>query len=209
MSHIKFVRFQLSTNIGAILTVLVATLLSMPSPFTAIQLLWVNIIMDGPPAMTLGIEPARPGIMRDPPRSQTAQILTLPRLGRLLLYGITMMVGTLFLLDYALANHSQQYALTLAFTTFVLFQLFNAFNARAEHSSVFNRNFFRNGKFWLALAGVLVLQVLVVHWTPAQAIFATIDLHWQDWVMAVLTAASVLVLDEARKAIRSIYYGLY
>lgn len=206
---IKFVRFQLSTNIGAILTVLVATLLSMPSPFTAIQLLWVNIIMDGPPAMTLGIEPARPGIMRDPPRSQTAQILTLPRLGRLLLYGITMMVGTLFLFDYALANHSQQYALTLAFTTFVLFQLFNAFNARAEHSSVFNRNFFRNGKFWLALAGVLVLQVLAVHWTPAQAIFATVDLHWQDWVMAVLTAASVLVLDEARKAILSIYYGLY
>lgn len=204
---VKFVRFQLSTNIGAILTVLVATLLSMPSPFTAIQLLWVNIIMDGPPAMTLGVEPARPGIMRDPPRSQTAQILTLPRLGRLLLYGITMMVGTLFLFDYALANHSQQYALTLAFTTFVMFQLFNAFNARAEHSSVFNRNFFRNGKFWLALAGVLVLQALAVHWTPAQAIFATTDLHWQDWVMAVLTAASVLVLDEARKAIRTIYAG--
>ncbi len=204
---IKFVRFQLSTNIGAILTVLVATLLSMPSPFTAIQLLWVNIIMDGPPAMTLGVEPARPGIMRDPPRSQTAQILTLPRLGRLLLYGITMMVGTLFLFDYALVNHSQPYALTLAFTTFVLFQLFNAFNARAEHSSVFNRNFFRNGKFWLALAGVLLLQALVVHWAPAQAIFATVDLHWQDWVMAALTAASVLVLDEARKAIRTIYYG--
>jgi P-type Ca2+ transporter type 2C len=73
---IKFVRFQLSTNIGAILTVLAATLLGWPAPFTAIQLLWINIIMDGPPAMTLGIEPARPGIMRDPPRRQAAQILT-------------------------------------------------------------------------------------------------------------------------------------
>jgi Ca2+-transporting ATPase len=189
---IKFVRFQLSTNIGAILTVLVATLLGMPAPFTAIQLLWVNIIMDGPPAMTLGVEPARPGIMHDPPRAQNAQILTLPRLGQLLLYGITMMVGTLFLFDHALASHNPQYALTLAFTTFVLFQIFNAFNARAEYGSVFNRNFLRNGKFWLALAAVLVLQVLAVHWTPAQAIFATTDLHWRDWVMAVLTAASVL-----------------
>jgi P-type Ca2+ transporter type 2C len=60
---VKFVRFQLSTNIGAILTVL-APRCWLPAPFTAIQLLWINIIMDGPPAMTLGIEPARPGIMQ-------------------------------------------------------------------------------------------------------------------------------------------------
>ena len=64
---VKFVRFQLSTNIGAILTVLTATLLAMPMPFTAIQLLWINIIMDGPPAMTLGVEPARPGLMGESP----------------------------------------------------------------------------------------------------------------------------------------------
>jgi Ca2+-transporting ATPase len=147
---VKFVRFQLSTNIGAILTVLTATLLGWPAPFTAIQLLWINIIMDGPPAMTLGIEPARPGIMRDKPRRQSAQILTSGRLGRLALYGITMMVGTLFMFQHGLAARGQTYALTLAFTIFVLFQFFNAFNARAEHGSVFNANFFRNGKLWLA-----------------------------------------------------------
>jgi P-type Ca2+ transporter type 2C len=74
---VKFVRFQLSTNIGAILTVLAATLLALPTPFTPIQLLWINIIMDGPPAMTLGVEPARPGLMgerraRPAPRSSRA-----------------------------------------------------------------------------------------------------------------------------------------
>src|SRR5690606_27990570 len=80
---IKFVRFQLSTNIGAILTVLAATLLGMPAPFTAIQLLWINIIMDGPPAMTLGVEPPRPGLMEDRPRARHAQILTARRFLRL------------------------------------------------------------------------------------------------------------------------------
>ena len=143
---VKFVRFQLSTNIGAILTVLAATLLGWPAPFAAIQLLWINIIMDGPPAMTLGIEPARPGIMRDPPRRQSAQILTVQRLMRLVLYGVTMMIGTLLMFQHGLATQSQTYALTLAFTTFVLFQFFNVFNARAEHSSAFNANFLRNGR---------------------------------------------------------------
>jgi Ca2+-transporting ATPase len=200
---IKFVRFQLSTNIGAILTVLAATLLGWPAPFTAIQLLWINIIMDGPPAMTLGIEPARPGIMHDQPRRQSAQILTGGRLARLALYGITMMVGTLFMFQHGLAAHDQSYALTLAFTTFVLFQFFNAFNARAEHGSVFNANFFMNGKLWLALVGVLALQVMAVHWQPAQAIFGTTDLLPGDWLLAALAASSVLLLDEARKLLRA------
>ena len=201
---VKFVRFQLSTNIGAILTVLTATLLGWHAPFTAIQLLWINIIMDGPPAMTLGIEPARPGIMQDKPRLQTAQILTAHRLVRLVLYGTTMMVGTLTLFQYGLAAHGQPYALTLAFTTFVLFQFFNVFNARAEHSSAFNANFFRNGKLWLALAGVLALQAMAVHWPPAQAIFGTTDLRPHDWLLAALVASSVLLLDEARKLLTRI-----
>ncbi|WP_018988090.1 cation-translocating P-type ATPase [Aromatoleum toluclasticum] len=201
---VKFVRFQLSTNIGAILTVLAATLAGLPSPFTAIQLLWINIIMDGPPAMTLGVEPARPGIMRAPPRPQAAHILTLRRLGRLALYGATMMVGTLWLFHGALDTRGEQYALTLAFTTFVLFQFFNVFNARREHGSAFNRQFLRNGRLWLALGGVLALQVIVVNWPPAQAIFGTVALTTDDWLRSALVASSVLLLDEARKLLMRI-----
>jgi Ca2+-transporting ATPase len=205
---VKFVRFQLSTNIGAILTVLAATLLSLPSPFTAIQLLWINIIMDGPPAMTLGIEPARPSIMRDRPRDRSAQILSLPRLGRLLLYGLTMMVGTLWLFQHGLAEYGQAYALTLAFTTFVLFQFFNVFNARSEHGSVFNPHFLKNGKLWLALLGVLLMQVVVVYWAPAQALFGTTDLQPDDWLKATLVASSVLLLDEGRKFMLRAWRGV-
>jgi Ca2+-transporting ATPase len=197
---IKFVRFQLSTNFGAIFTVLVATLLGLPAPFTAIQLLWINIIMDGPPAMTLGVEPPRVGVMREHPRRQAAQILTAPRLARLVLYGFVMMVGTLYLFRHGLETHGRTYALTLAFTTFVLFQFFNVFNARAEDGTAFNTHFFRNGKLWLALTCVLALQVVVVHWPPAQGVFGTAALEPYDWLKAVAVASSVLLLDEARKA---------
>lgn len=204
---VKFVRFQLSTNIAAILTVLAATLLGWPAPFTAIHLLWINIIMDGPPAMTLGIEPARPGIMGDKPRSQRTQILDMGRLLGLVLYGLTMMVGTLFMFQYGLTRHGQSYALTLAFTTFVLFQFFNVFNARSEHSTVFNKNFFSNGKLWIALGGVLGMQVLAVHWVPAQSVFDTVDLTWNDWLLAIAVASSVLLLDEGRKFLMRLARG--
>lgn len=133
--------------------------------------------MDGPPAMTLGIELARPGIMGDTPRRQSAQILTGGHLVRLALYGLTMKVGTLIMFQHGLATQDQAYALTLAFTTFVLFQFFNAFNARAEQGSAFNASFFRNGELWLALAGVLALQVMAVHWQPPRAIFGTVDMR--------------------------------
>jgi Ca2+-transporting ATPase len=197
---VKFVRFQLSTNMGAILTVLGASLLGWATPFTAIQILWVNIIMDGPPAMSLGVEPARPGIMDDSPRPRDQRILTVPRFIRLLAFGLIMALGTLGLFHYA-QPQGAAYALTLAFTTFVLFQFFNVFNARAENGTVFNRNFFNNRWLWLSLISVLALQVLVVHWGPAQAIFRTTDLALADWGLAILVAAGVLVLEETGKLV--------
>jgi Ca2+-transporting ATPase len=204
---VKFVRFQLSTNIGAILTVLGAPLFGMPTPFTAIQILWVNIIMDGPPAMTLGVEPARPGIMHALPRQPDAGILTGSRLLRLALYGLTMAAGTLAAYAWGERTEGHAYAVTLAFTTFVLFQFFNIFNARSEEGSTFNRQFFANRKLWLALVAVVGLQVLVVHWGPAQAIFDTVPLSMKDWALAVAIASLVLLLDEARKLLLRLFGG--
>ena len=203
---VKFVRFQLSTNIAAILTVLGTQLAGLPMPFSAIQILWINIIMDGPPAMSLGAEPPRANIMHEPPRAHDARILTLPRLLRLLTYGGIMAAGTVGLFAYDLARHGAEHAMTLAFTTFVLFQFFNVFNARAEHHSAFNRQLFSNRSLWFSLMGVVGLQVLVVHWSPAQSIFNTVDLSLADWGLATMVAASVLVFDELRKlGVRLVY----
>jgi Ca2+-transporting ATPase len=198
---VKFVRFQLSTNIAAILTVLGAQLVGLPMPFTAIQILWINIIMDGPPAMSLGAEPAHSNIMQDTPRSRDARILSMPRLLRLMAYGSIMALGTVGVFAFDLARNGLEHALTMAFTTFVLFQFFNVFNARAEHHSAFNRQFFANRNLWLSLIGVVGLQVLVVHWQPAQSIFHTVDLSLIDWGLATLVASSVLVFDEVRKLV--------
>jgi Ca2+-transporting ATPase len=154
--------------------------------------------------MTLGVEPARPGIMQDRPRSKDAAILSAQRMWRIGLYGATMAIGTLAVYGWALtgsgeAADNQAKAMTLAFTTFVLFQFFNIFNARAEYGSAFNRQFFSNGKLWLALLAVIALQVVAVHWGPAQAIFDTVDLSLTEWLLATAIASSTLFLEEGRK----------
>lgn len=199
---VKFVRFQLSTNIGAILTVFIAPFLGLPLPLNPIQILWVNIIMDGPPAMALGVDPSRPEVMDIPPRNTNERILTLQRLGNLALYGITMAAGTLGVLYWGLQTGSPEHALTLTFTTFVLFQVFNIFNARADRGSTFNATFFRNRVLWLAAASVVGLQLLVVYWAPAQAIFSTVPLTAADWSIATAVAFSVLGLEELRKLVQ-------
>ncbi len=201
---VKFVRFQLSTSLGALLTVAIAPLLGLPTPFTAIQILWINIIMDGPPAMALGIDPARRGLMSEPPRPRDSAILTMRRLLVLLSTGAVMAATTLFAFHHGQTEGQLPYALTLAFTTFVLLQFFNALNARAETQTVFSAHLWKNRALWLALCVVLSLQVLVVHWSVAQRVFGTVDLTLHDWALAVALASVVLWVEEARKKLNGL-----
>ena len=186
---VQFVRFQLSTNVGAILTVLGSTLTGLPVPFTAIQVLWVNLIMDGPPALALGVDPPRARTMEQPPRTPGARILTNARLRQVLLSGSVMAVGTLGMLAWQREVGTEQHALDMAFTTFVCFQLFNVFNARNEHGTAFSRESLRNAKLWAALALAAVLQVA---WMWGELTIA-------DWAMVVAVSSSVLVVDELRR----------
>ncbi len=198
---VKFVRFQLSTNIGAILTVALAPLLGLPVPFTAIQLLWINIIMDGPPALSLGVDPAHTESMLAAPREHNERILSWPRLANLLSYGIIMAIGTLGVLYFGLQTGDHLHATSLAFTTFVLFQVINVFNARSEKTSVFNRDLFSNKILCLAITLVLLLQIVVIHWPPAQILFHTTALTLTDWLIASSVAISILFFEELRKLI--------
>jgi P-type Ca2+ transporter type 2C len=124
------------------------------------------MIMDGPPAVSLALDAARPGLMVEAPRPRGASLLPFPRIVKIVAFGVTMMVGTLLVLQHELRTGSEDRALTLAFTTFVLFQLFNVFNARVDAGSAFNDRFFDNLMLWWSLFGVLCLQILVVNWTP-------------------------------------------
>lgn len=196
---VKFVRFQLSTNMGAISTFLGASVMGLPAPLTAVQILWVNIIMDGPPAMALGVDPARPGIMSESPRRSGDQILSPARLIRLARVGLVMAIGTLAVLILAREEWGEAVSLTMAFTTFVLFQLVNALNARAEHVTVFAPHTFTNRWLWVSLTTVALLHVAAVHTTWGQAIFDTVALTPGQWGICIAVALCVLVVEELVK----------
>ena len=196
---VKFVRFQLSTNIGAILTFLGAQVVGLPTPLSAIQVLWVNIIMDGPPAMALGVDPARETIMDDPPRRPDDRVLNQQRLLRMFRAGAVMALGALSVLALSREQYGEAVGLTMAFTTFVLFQFFNALNARAESETVFTRHLFTNRWLWASFGIVVVLQVLVVQVAALGTIFDTTPLTPGQWLTCLAVASSVLWVDEATK----------
>ncbi|KUM84337.1 MULTISPECIES: HAD-IC family P-type ATPase [Streptomyces] len=159
---VEFVRFQPATNIGAILTLLGASVAGLPAPLTAAQLLWINIIMDGPPAMAWAVDPAEDDVMRHQPRDSGERILDARRLIAISRAGAVMALGTVGLLAFARPWAGTDTALTMAFTTFVLFQLFNSFNARADQGPLLGRHRLRNRTLWWCLAGVLVVQIAAV-----------------------------------------------
>ncbi|MBL8931656.1 MAG: HAD-IC family P-type ATPase [Kineosporiaceae bacterium] len=201
---LKFVRFQLSTNVGAILTFLGSALAGFPSPLSAIQILWVNIIMDGPPAMALGVDPARRGLMDEPPRRPDDAVLSGRLLARLLRAGATMALGTLVVLVTARESFGGAVATTMAFTTFVLFQFFNVLNARAGTQTVFTRHLFTNPTLWISLGAVVVLQVIVVQVPFLHAIFDTTALTAAQWAICLGVAASILAIEELIKLVSSV-----
>jgi Ca2+-transporting ATPase len=195
---LSFVRFQLTTNVAAIGSFLGALLLGLPAPFNPIQVLFVNIIADGPPAMSLGVDPPRPGAMSRPPRPVHEQILSGERLFRILLSAAIMVVITLGLFWVAEDRLAEDVALTMTFTTFVLLQMANALAVRVGSDSVFSRHSLSNKVLWLALAGVIAIQVLVVQVPFLQGVFDTVGLTPSQWGICAAGAVGFLVVDEVR-----------
>ena len=186
----RFLKFQLSTNIGAILTITIGSLLPIPTPFTPIQLLWINIIMDGPPAQSLGLEDSEENIMRRPP--EKGEIISKKTMLKITISGIVMTIGTLGLFYWELMNggaNVKTKAITVAFTVFVLYQLFNALNYRSSSHT-------RNIMLWLSLIGSFILQVLVIYVPFLQTIFKTCSIGLFDWILIIIVSAMILVTDK-------------
>ena len=184
----RFVKFQVSTNVGAILTIVGTSLLSLPLPFTPVQLLWLNIVMDGPPAQTLGVEGAEKDVMEHPP--ETGDILTRSTLLEILLSGIVMAVGTIAVFYYELnIGATQTKATTIAFTLFVMYQLFNAYNRKANSDS--------SSKYlYIAILISFVLQVLIIYIPQLQIIFQTTSINLIDWTMIIIISFTIIIADK-------------
>ena len=213
----KFLRFLLSSNIGEVLTmffgVVLASQIGIPAeesgivlPLLATQILWINLVTDGMPALALGVDPADEGLMAQPPRPPGEGVITAQMWRGIIVVGIVMAVGTLLVLDAALPggliegtgdlSHGQ----TMAFTTLMLFQLFNVLNARSDTASAFSR-LFSNRWLWGALALSVGLQLVVVYVPALQRAFGTVALGGADWVRCVAVASAVLWVREAGKGI--------
>lgn len=204
---VKFVRFQIGTAWGFVIIFLLSGILGLAggAPFTALQVLWVNIIMDGPPAMALGLDHPEEGVMQRRPRPVGERILNHSRVRRIIVASAVMAAGTLAVLALtpgpAPRAGEPTPAGTVAFTTFVLFQVFNLLNVRSQEKSVFSRHTFTNRALWISLAAIVALQVAVVYVPVLQDLFGTTTMTGLQWAIAAGVASSVLGVEEIRKTV--------
>ena len=210
-----FLRYLLSSNIGEVMTMFFGVVFSttiglepqggaVVLPLLATQLLWINLVTDGAPALALGLEPPSPTLMQRPPRPASERVITGRMWAAICFVGLVMAVGTLYVLDAALpgglidGTGTLRYAQTKAFTALILFQLFNVFNARSDRESAF-RGLFRNRWLWGAVVLSVALQFGVLYTPFLQQAFSTVGLTAADWLQCAVVASSVLWLREAEK----------
>jgi Ca2+-transporting ATPase len=196
---IKFIYFLLCCNVGEILVLFFAILLNLARPLIPIQILWINLITDGFPALALGVDPAEEGIMDRNPRDPQESIFSKGRGKRIVEIGVTMSV--IVLAGFYFFGRDTAHAQTFAFSSLVFVQLVHTFNARSEDKSIFEVGIFSN--IWLMGAVLLSvgLQLMVVHTPVLQPLFGTVALKGIDWVIILLLASCVLIVSELRKFI--------
>ncbi|MER6153624.1 cation-translocating P-type ATPase [Streptomyces hirsutus] len=204
---VKFTRFQVSTALGFVATFLIASLTGLAggAPFTALQILFVNLVMDGPPAMSLGVDPVSPDAMKRKPRPADERILSRQRLTRILLASTVMAAGTLAVLIWAPGPEPKlgeaTVAGTMAFVTFVFFQVFNLLNVRHDTRSVFSRETLQNTSAFVATGAVIALLIVIVETDALHGFFTTIDLTPGQWLACAAVGSSILWTGEVLKAV--------
>ncbi len=221
----KYLIYLLSSNAGELMTmfagVMLAGLLGLTSvdpglflPLLAAQLLWINLVTDGPPALALGIDPKDPDVMQREPRPRGTGVLTTQDWWRLAAIGTVMMAGTLAVLDayypgglftlFAAGTApnaaDETHARTMAFTTLMLFQLFNVFNCRSAWRSAF-AGFLENRWLIGAVIVSLLTHVVVVYVPVLQSAFHTVALSAFDWAVATAVASTLLIVMEITKLV--------
>uniref|UniRef100_A0A8D2BD74 Calcium-transporting ATPase n=1 Tax=Sus scrofa TaxID=9823 RepID=A0A8D2BD74_PIG len=198
----NFVRFQLSTSIAALTLISLATLMNFPNPLNAMQILWINIIMDGPPAQSLGVEPVDKDVIRKPPRNWKDSILTKNLILKILVSSIIIVCGTLFVFWRELRdNVITPRDTTMTFTCFVFFDMFNALSSRSQTKSVFEIGLCSNKMFCYAVLGSIMGQLLVIYFPPLQKVFQTESLSVLDLLFLLGLTSSVCIVAEIIKKV--------
>lgn len=191
----KFIRYLLASNVGEILVMFLAIILGYPLPLVPVQILWVNLVTDGLPAMALGLDQPEEDVMKRGPRNPREGIFARGLGMKIISRGI--MIGGVTLIAFILAYQNNPanliYAQTMAFTTLVIAQLIHVYDCRSE-KSVFSRNPFENMYLNLAVLSSLVLLLVVIYWEPLQPIFHTTYLDIRDWMLIIVLGLLPTVL---------------
>lgn len=196
----NFLRFQLSTSVSALTLIALSTLFSLPPPLNAMQILWINIIMDGPPAQSLGVEPVDHDVMKKPPRRKNEAIIDKDLIIRVLTSALFVVGGTLFIYRSEMEDGAVTAKdTTMTFTTFVMFDMFNALSCRSEKKSILSIGFTSNKPFLYAVSASIFCQLCVIYIPFFQAIFQTVPLSFGEVFKILILSSSVWVFDEVRK----------
>ncbi|WP_028392911.1 calcium-translocating P-type ATPase, SERCA-type [Bacillus cihuensis] len=182
----KFIRYLLASNVGEIMVMFFAMLMALPLPLVPIQILWVNLVTDGLPAMALGLDKAEGDLMKRKPRHPNEGVFARGLGWKIISRGILIGLATLiaFIVVYKNNPDNLVYAQTIAFATLVLAQLIHVFDCRSE-KSIFSRNPFGNKYLIGAVVSSLILMIVVIYYPPFQPIFHTLPIVMRDWLLVI------------------------
>jgi Ca2+-transporting ATPase len=202
----KTVKFLFSGNIGEVLTVLLGIMLNLPLPLLAIQILWVNLITDSLPALSLSMEPPDTGLMERRPRRRSEGIINRMMVVDLALIGLTIGLGTLGVFWW-LMPEGEVYARTMAFTALIVFQLWNVLSCKAGERSALTWAAFNNIYVWAAIVISFFLLTIIMYVPFLQDMFKIVPLTVQDWALIVVLTLPVLAIIELRKVATRLVSG--
>lgn len=194
----KVVKFQFSTNMSEVLIIFIGIIMGLPLPLIAVQILWVNLITDSFPALALSVDPADSNIMKAPPRLRSKGLIGRLSLLDMGLIGATITIGTLGIF-YVYMPGGIDHARTMAFTTLVVFQLWNCLNCRSENRSLFSIDILGNKYLVLTILGSIVLQAVVLYMPFLEGLFMTTAPSAYDCLVIFLVTSTVFIVIEARK----------
>ena len=200
----RFIQFQLTVNVSFVITILFSILVSViaglgeiETPFTALEILWINIIMDGPPALTLGLEPIRGDLMKRQPTKRNTNIISKQMFIRIAINGV--FISAVFLSQRAwnFMGVPAEQSHTVLFTLFVIFQLFNAFNSRELGNTSIFKNMIQNKMMLVVFALTFLLQFVITQF--GGMFFDTVPLSFEVWLKIIWVGISVIVFFEIIK----------
>jgi calcium-translocating P-type ATPase len=199
----KVTFFLVSTGAAAIIIILIALVMGWPIPFLPAQLLWLNLVTNGVQDLALAFEPGEKGVLERPPRPPAEGVISSLLWERLVVSGIVIAAGTLWMFQWELERTGSLVAAqTVALTTMVLFKAFQAGNARSEYNSLFRIHPFSNPFLFLSTAGALLLHFGALYWGPTQFVLRVEPIAWEAWWRMALVASSIVAVVEAHKWLR-------